>query len=159
LHDGCKTVRIQGEPYQVRARIRSLDLYSGHADAPALQRWVEARGPVAGEVFLAHGEPDALEALRKRLVVAGLPADGIAVPSIDQAFELDRAAAAERPSAPRLNPSAPAQLDWHNARSELLNQLEDQLDSAPDDVARADLIGRLQRTLAQQQAAQTSLRR
>jgi metallo-beta-lactamase family protein len=147
LHDGRKTVRIQGEPYQVRARIRSLDLYSGHADAPALQRWVAARAPVAGEVFVAHGEPDASEALRKRLIAAGLPAGDIVIPSIDQAFELERDSAAERPSEPRLSPSAAARLDWHNARSELLNQLEEELDSAPDDVARANLISRLQNAL------------
>lgn len=149
LHDGRKTVRIQGEPYQVRARIRSLDLYSGHADAPALQQWVAARGPVAGEVFLAHGEPAASEALRKRLIAAGLPAGGIVIPSIDQAFELKRDSAAERSSEPRLSPSAAARLDWHNARSELLNQLEEAFDSAPDDAARANLISRLQNALTE----------
>ncbi len=148
LHDGRQTVRIQGEPYQVRARIRSLDLYSGHADAPALQRWVGARGPVAGMVFVAHGEPEASEALRKRLIAGGLAPSRIAVPSIDQAFDLARGLAAERPSEPRLNPLAAARLDWHNARSELLNQLEAKLEAAPDDATRGDLIARMQRVLS-----------
>lgn len=32
LQDGAAAVRIQGEEFKVRARIRSIDLYSGHAD-------------------------------------------------------------------------------------------------------------------------------
>jgi len=35
LHDGATRVRIQGEEIQVRAQIRSLDVYSGHADPRA----------------------------------------------------------------------------------------------------------------------------
>ena len=36
LLDGASAVRIQGDEIKVRARLRSLDLYSGHADAPEL---------------------------------------------------------------------------------------------------------------------------
>jgi metallo-beta-lactamase family protein len=147
FQDGRKTVRIQGEPYRVRARIRSLDLYSGHADAPALERWVAARGPVGGNLFLAHGEPESLKALRDRLIAAGTAADRIEVPSIDQSFDLERKRVRERPSQPRLAPSAAAALDWHNARSELLNRLEDQLEHAKDDAARVGMIERLRREL------------
>jgi metallo-beta-lactamase family protein len=35
LQDGAPSVRIQGEEFVVRARIRSIDLYSGHADGPS----------------------------------------------------------------------------------------------------------------------------
>jgi metallo-beta-lactamase family protein len=147
LQDGCKTVRIQGEPYRVRARVRSLDLYSGHADGPALERWVAARGPIGGHLFLAHGEPDSLNGLRKRLMAAGYDSDRIAIPSIDQTFGLKRKSALEGRSRPRLASSAATALDWHNARSEFLNQLEDQLEGAQDDAARAELIERLGRAL------------
>ncbi len=147
LQDGRKTVRIQGEPYRVAARIRSLDLYSGHADARGLQRWVEARGPIAGELFLAHGEPNSLNGLRKRLIAAGLPVDRIAVPSIDDTFRLGRARAEAQPSAPRLAPAAAAELDWHNARSEFLNRLEDQLERAGDDATRVSMLERLREAL------------
>jgi metallo-beta-lactamase family protein len=153
LQDGRKTVRIQGEPYRVAARVRSLDLYSGHADAPALQRWVEARGPVAGELFLAHGEPDSLAALRKRLVGAGLPEGRILIPAIDDAFRLRRARAAEaEPSQARLAPAAAAALDWHNARSDFLNHLEEQLEQAGDDAARLRTLERLRKALEPQQS-------
>jgi metallo-beta-lactamase family protein len=147
LQDGRQTVRIQGEPYRVRARIRSLDLYSGHADGPALVRWVGARKPIGGRLFLAHGEPESLNGLRGRLIAAGYTADAIAIPSIDQAFELEHGRAAEKVTQPRLVGSAAAALDWHNARSELLNRLEDQLEHAPDDASRIGLIERLRRTV------------
>lgn len=44
LQDGAETVRIQGEEFAVRARIRTLDLYSGHADGSELVDWI-ARPP------------------------------------------------------------------------------------------------------------------
>lgn len=57
LLDGAAHVRIHGEEVRVGARIRSMDTYSGHADATELASWLEARGPVSGSVFLNHGEP------------------------------------------------------------------------------------------------------
>jgi metallo-beta-lactamase family protein len=39
-------VRIQGEDFAVRARIRSLDLYSGHADGTELRDWIKERLPI-----------------------------------------------------------------------------------------------------------------
>ena len=143
LQEGRQTVRIQGEPYRVRASIRSLDLYSGHADGPALERWVEARKPIAGNLFLAHGEPDSLNGLRKRLIADGFDAARIAIPSIDQSFTLKHTAALASAAQPRLEASAAAELDWHNARSELLNRLEDRLDRAGDDASRMRLIEKL----------------
>src|SRR5690606_1516151 len=43
LQDGAARVRLMGEEVQVRARIRSIDLYSGHADGPDLAAWAAAR--------------------------------------------------------------------------------------------------------------------
>ncbi|HET6970742.1 MAG TPA: MBL fold metallo-hydrolase, partial [Phenylobacterium sp.] len=49
LQEGAGSVRIQGEDNTVKARIRSLDVYSGHADQTALVGWAKARLPVAGD--------------------------------------------------------------------------------------------------------------
>ena len=147
LEEGRDMVRIQGEAYRVRARIRSLDLYSGHADGPALTRWVTARKPIAGDLFLAHGEPESLAGFRKRLMAAGFPAGRIIIPSLDQSFELKHKAAVKSASEPRLDADAATRPDWHNARSEFLNRLEDQLDHAHDDASRAQLIERLRQAL------------
>jgi metallo-beta-lactamase family protein len=148
LQDGRKTVRIQGEPYRVAARIRSLDLYSGHADGPALTRWVQARGPVGGQMFLAHGEPESLGGLRKRLVAAGLPEARIVIPSLDDSFALSHSQATARATEARLTPAAATAPDWHNARSEFLNRLEAQLEEAGDDAARVGMIEALEQALA-----------
>ncbi len=87
LQDGASWVRIQGEEIQVRARIRSLDLYSGHADATELVAWMEDRLPVTDRVFLVHAEDDAIEGLRSRLARL-MPEDRLIVPQLDDAFEL-----------------------------------------------------------------------
>jgi len=62
LVEGRRTVRIQGEETRVGARIRTLDCYSGHADATDLVEWLDGRGP------LRHDMPPALAA-------AGPPGD------------------------------------------------------------------------------------
>jgi metallo-beta-lactamase family protein len=141
LQGGAKRVSIQGEDIQVRARIRSVDVYSGHADASALTRWAQARAPVAGEVFLLHGEPSARDGLQKRLVAAGFDAARIAQPAMDEGFELAPAAAAQVAAAPaRIAPAAAAETDWHNARAALLLDLDQRLQSARDDAERERIL-------------------
>ena len=137
-------VRIQGEDVRVNARIRSLDVYSGHADAASLVDWLGARAPVRGQVFLAHGEPEALEGLRNRLVVAGRSGDRITIPQLDQSFSLTptRAEALEGPAA-RLPPGTAARPDWHNARAELLERLNETLQALPTNAERDALLARL----------------
>src|SRR5690606_30522423 len=90
LVEGKKLVRIQGEDFRVKARIRSLDVYSAHADAGGLVEWVQARQPIRGEIFLAHGEPAALDGLAKRLEQTGFYPAKLVKPALDQAFVLGR---------------------------------------------------------------------
>ena len=61
LQDGAAAVRIQGEDITVRARILSIDLYSGHADGPELAAWLKERLPIRSQVF-----PRALRTARHR---------------------------------------------------------------------------------------------
>jgi metallo-beta-lactamase family protein len=143
LQEGAKRVSIQGDDIQVHARIRSLDVYSGHADAPALVAWAKQRAPTAG-VFLAHGEPASLEGLKSRLAAAGVPADRIRVPTMDEGFVLAReGATAKGRGSRRIAPDAAARADWHNARAQLLMELNQRLEGAPDDKAREQLITQL----------------
>lgn len=144
LAEGAKTVRIQGEEIQVRARIRNLDVYSGHADAPALVKWAQARGPIRGTVFLAHGEPQGLNGLKRRLGEVGVAVGKIQIPDLDQRFKLMATQVqAESGGAPRVSPPSVAALDWHNARSRLLLDLEQTLESAASDKERSELLARL----------------
>jgi metallo-beta-lactamase family protein len=141
LQEGARRVTIQGEDVQVRARIRALDVYSGHADAAGLTAWAEARKPVHGEVFVAHGEPAGRRALSARLVEAGLAGAHIRLPAMDESFVLRPGGAdALGAAARRIRPEAAAAPDWHNARARLLLELNQRLDALPDDAARARLL-------------------
>ncbi|HEY9219232.1 MAG TPA: MBL fold metallo-hydrolase [Phenylobacterium sp.] len=149
LVEGAERVKIQSEDVRVRARVRSLDVYSGHADATALTNWARARLPVAGQVFLVHGEPNALEGLSRRLAGAGFGSDQLRIPAIDSRFSLTKQSAklTDRGGG-RIAPEAAAATDWHNARAALQIALDEQLESAADDRARAHLVGRLREALA-----------
>lgn len=149
LQDGATSVRIQGEAFDVRARIRSLDLYSGHADGPELVEWIKARLPLTHQLFLVHGESNALTGMVARLqgVVAE---DDILIPCLDEAFELTPNGAVRLASAvpPRLAAERVARLDWHNDVSRLLLDINDALRNAADEKARGVLIRRLSAALA-----------
>ncbi len=149
LADGARRVTIQGEEIRVQAEIRMFDAYSGHADATGLVTWAKARLPVRGSVFMAHGEPRAVEGLRERLVAAGLPADQLLAPQLDETFVLNRARAEHaQGETPRIAPEAAAALDWHNARAGFLMALDEALDEAPDDAAREAILSKVRAGLA-----------
>lgn len=143
LQEGRDMVRIQGEPIRVRARIRSFDAYSGHADARGLVGWARARGAVAGKVFLVHGEPGALAGLKERLTVAGYAPEQLMVPDIDQGFTLSQAGASDAAEPRRLATGEATALDWHNTRVELLNDLDLRLEKAAGDGERRRILERL----------------
>ncbi|MBP6545542.1 MAG: MBL fold metallo-hydrolase, partial [Phenylobacterium sp.] len=145
---------IEGEQIQVRARIRALDVYSAHADATGLTNWVTARGPVAGQVFLLHGEPAAREGLRTRLIAAGIKPDLIALPGMDEGYVLTASNAQPAGEAVhRIAARAVAGPDWHNARAGLLIELDQALGAAADDTARERLLANFRKTLATTAAA------
>lgn len=148
LVEGARQVKIQGDDIAVRARIRSLDVYSGHADAAGLAAWAVARGPVAGEVFLAHGEPDALEALRARLTAKDFAPERVVIPDLDGRFTLTRARAEPLASPARLAARAASAADWHNLRARLLLDLDARLERESSDEAREALLQRLATSLA-----------
>jgi metallo-beta-lactamase family protein len=150
LQDGAARVRIQGEPIRVGARITKIEGYSGHADGPELGRWIQARGPVSGGVFLVHGETDAIEGLAKRVLGRSIvPEQAIIRPALDEAFRLMPGMVPEPAQAPqrRDRPEAVGEPDWHNQRAALLLQVEEALEQAGDDRTRGALLERLKRAL------------
>ena len=148
LLEGATRVRIQGDDIDVRARIRSLDLYSGHADGPELAAWVRARAPVRQGVFLVHGEQGALAGLASRLDGA-VDATRILTPTLDACYELTPAGArlVDGDAPHRLAPEAVGRLDWHNDLSRLLIDIGAQVDAAADAKAKGVVIRRLRRAL------------
>jgi metallo-beta-lactamase family protein len=148
LIDGARRVRIQGEEIEVKARIRQLDLYSGHADATELVAWVKDRFPVRTAIFLTHGEQSGLSALKNRLSAVFSP-EAIIAPQIDDAFELSRSSFSkiELNEPRRLAPEKVARLDWHNELSRLLLDVSEAVNQQADERGRAAIIRRLRRAL------------
>ncbi len=145
---GKKAVRIQGEDIKVRAHIRELDVYSGHADAAELQEWILKRMPIRRGVFLTHGDPGAREALSARLAQSGLSEDRVFLPALDDEFELLTVPVKEKlQTKPRLDPAVVARLDWHNDLAQLSLDIRDELDAAADERSRQKIIRRLRRAL------------
>jgi metallo-beta-lactamase family protein len=59
---GRSPVSIFGEPHEVRARVASIDAYSGHADRNELRRYVESLTGNIRKIFCVHGEESQCEA-------------------------------------------------------------------------------------------------
>jgi metallo-beta-lactamase family protein len=154
LQRGVKSVRIHGEEIRVAARIRSLDVYSGHADRKQLLAWVAARLPIRRSVFVTHGEEAALLALKDGIVELDIPASRVIIPRLDQTFVLHPAAAARedaRATEPRLSGDAATAIregrDWHNDYASFILDLQGALGTIADDRGRRTLLRRLKRSL------------
>jgi metallo-beta-lactamase family protein len=83
---GADQIKIHGEHIPVRAEVVSLENLSGHADANELLAWLGLLERKPKQVFVVHGEPEAADALRLR-IVEELGID-VVVPEYEQEFEL-----------------------------------------------------------------------
>jgi metallo-beta-lactamase family protein len=64
---GAQTIKIFGDHIPVRAEVRTLDMLSAHADADEILAWLGHFEKPPTTTFITHGEPDAADALRKRI--------------------------------------------------------------------------------------------
>ena len=74
LADGAKSVKIDGEDYQVKAKIATLNGFSAHADQKELLEWSKAipTGDTNTMWIVNHGEKEASCYLAKLIMSAGL---------------------------------------------------------------------------------------
>lgn len=149
LSRGVHAVKIQGEDVRVKAAIRRIESYSGHADGDQLLAWVKARLPVKGAIFLTHGEEAALEALRSGLEAEGVAPERIVVPQLDDVVDLSAGEGRIdfRAVPHRLPVESLRGLDWHNDLAEFSLDLRERLEQAADDKARGVILRRLKRAL------------
>jgi metallo-beta-lactamase family protein len=63
LKDGARTIKMHGETVPVRAQIRSIDAFSGHADSVEILRWLQAFKKPPKLTFVVHGEEESSQAL------------------------------------------------------------------------------------------------
>jgi metallo-beta-lactamase family protein len=79
LQAGARTVRLDGQPHEVKCRIRSISGFSAHADESELLDWLRnfAAGKKPGDpgypktVFLVHGDPEAQLAIGPKVQALG----------------------------------------------------------------------------------------
>ena len=63
LQDGKTEIKMLGELVQVRAKVKTIDGFSAHADQKEILRWLGNFKKAPEKTFVIHGEPRASEAL------------------------------------------------------------------------------------------------
>jgi metallo-beta-lactamase family protein len=79
LQNGATEIQMDGQPRQVRCRVRSISGFSAHADESELLDWIGnfAKGKKPGDrlypkkVFIVHGDPPAEAALEPKVKALG----------------------------------------------------------------------------------------
>jgi len=84
--DGQRYVKILGDEFTVRAEVRHIEAFSGHADRNDLLTWVRPQARDLRGVFLVHGEDEPMQALAEGLRDLGIKV--VHRPMRGQAFEL-----------------------------------------------------------------------
>lgn len=79
IADGMRFVKILGDEFRVRAEVRQIRAFSGHADRSDLLAWVKPRARDLRGIFLVHGEPEPMADLREGLL--GLGARDVVMPA------------------------------------------------------------------------------
>lgn len=84
---GQNPVNIFGEPHEVKARVGSLDSFSGHADKNELRRYIEGIDGNIKKIAVIHGEESQALAFGETLRQIRPKAD-VLVPSYQQVMEI-----------------------------------------------------------------------
>ncbi len=149
--DGADRVRISGRDVAVRAQIRRIDSYSAHGDRDDILAWLAAREPVAGTIFLTHGEADVVEALRRELRSRGTSAQ-IVTPEIGERYALTQATSAKRVETGRTDLQQAVGGDWQNDYARFAVNLKRELKAIDDQRARREAIERMREVLSSYRA-------
>lgn len=145
LLEGAKRVRLSGREVAVRAHIRRIDSYSAHADRSEILAWIAARAPIAGSLFLTHGEPAPIDSLYEALPPG--TAASIVRPEIGERYSLPAGKPAKRLSTGRLDVQPAVERDWQNDYADLAANLKAELQAIEDASARRDAIAHMRALL------------
>lgn len=147
--DGARRVRISGDDVAVRLQVRRIDSYSAHADKSELVAWVRGRRPIAGSLFLTHGEEPAVRALAAALA---RDVESIRIPEIGEGYELAPGEAAIRLRTGRDDVRAVLGQDWQNDYADLAVNLKREVARIADEKRRREAIRRMREVLREYQA-------
>jgi metallo-beta-lactamase family protein len=67
LRDGARSIKIHGENVPVRAQIRNIEAFSGHADSTEILRWLGKFKKPPKLTFVVHGEAESSKALAETI--------------------------------------------------------------------------------------------
>lgn len=144
--NGASRVRISGREVAVRAEVRRIDSYSAHADRSELLRWIAGRRPIAGSVFLTHGEEPAMRSMSEALTQSD-PRASIVLPEIGEKWELPAGSPAKRLAAGRADLQGVLSRDWHNDYADFSVQLKRKLRNIEDAGKRREALARMRAML------------
>ena len=142
--DGAGRVRISGRDVAVRASVRRIDSYSAHADRRELAAWATARLPVAGSLFLTHGEEEASATLAADLAPAFR---SILRPEIGETWALPAGAPARRLRTGRVDLREAVGRDWQNDYAAFAAGLKHELQRIESESARREALARMRRVI------------
>lgn len=88
LQNGIDRISIHHEEIEVNAEIFSVEGFSAHADAREIVEWLSHLRASPRQIFLNHGDPEALKALRYR-IEQELGWDSVKIPAPGEEFILE----------------------------------------------------------------------
>ena len=149
LQEGARQVTIMGEPITVKATIRQIEDYSGHADGAELLHWIKERLPISQTLFITHGETEAQQALARQAHGIGISEDCVIIPSLDSVYDISGMSCAllHEETHPRIDPLMIARRDSHNGLADFILDVREQLEQAADEKARNVILRRLRKAL------------
>lgn len=143
---GAQRVRISGKDIKVRAQIRSILSYSAHADQTELLEWIEERCPISGSLFLDHGEPRALETMRRELQRRH-PDLPVRLPQIGERYALPPGEPAKRLDTGRTDLAEVLGQDWQNSYADFATALKSRLAELHNDRQRKEALEKMRSVL------------
>jgi metallo-beta-lactamase family protein len=144
--EGARRVRISGSEVPVRAAIRRIDSYSAHADKSELLKWIAARRPIAGSLFLDHGEPEGLAALAREAAEGDRRAS-ILLPEMGDRFALPAGAPASRLATGDGDLREAKGSDWQNDYADFAAGLKTGLRAIHDPGKRREAVRKMRELL------------
>jgi metallo-beta-lactamase family protein len=85
IKNGAKVARLLGTEVAVKAKVESIDSYSGHADYRNLLRWIKSLTHYPMKAIVCHGEEEASNSFAEKLEEIGIEAY---VPSLKEKIGL-----------------------------------------------------------------------
>ena len=85
IKKGSKEARLMGKVIPVKAKVESIDSFSGHADFHGLLNWLEVIKPSPKKVFITHGDEDAAISMARKVENLGIDTE---VPHMEQKIHL-----------------------------------------------------------------------